>query len=148
MLLQTYENAAALIAASEGEGFGLPLIEAARAGVPLIARDLPVFHEVAGEHAFYFNGTTPDALSSALRRWMALFAEGSAPKPENLHWIGWKESARNLMDIVMSDDCYQKWPPQAMQGEDASREVFATENDDNPARPADHSSISATSTLL
>ena len=40
-----------LLAASEGEGFGLPLIEAARYGLPILARDLPVFREVAGKHA-------------------------------------------------------------------------------------------------
>jgi glycosyltransferase involved in cell wall biosynthesis len=115
MLLRTYETATALIAASEGEGFGLPLIEAARAGVPIIARDLPVFREVAGDHAFYFSGTTPDALSSALRQWLVLLAEDAAPRSEPLQWIGWKESTRRLMEIVMGDVCYREWPTNERQ---------------------------------
>jgi hypothetical protein len=41
---------------SEGEGFGLPLIEAAQHKLLILARDLPVFREVADGHASFFNG--------------------------------------------------------------------------------------------
>ena len=57
-----------LIAASECEGFGLPLIEAARQGLPVIARDIPVFREVAGDHAFYYSAGRPEELADALER--------------------------------------------------------------------------------
>ena len=53
-LEKIYATSSCLIAASEGEGFGLPLIEAARHKLPIIARDIPVFREVAGEHALLF----------------------------------------------------------------------------------------------
>ena len=52
-LERIYASSKALIAASEGEGFGLPLIEAAQHGLKLIIRDIPVFREVAGENAHY-----------------------------------------------------------------------------------------------
>ena len=45
-LEKIYATSSCLIAAAEGEGFGLPLIEAARHGLPIIARDIPVFREV------------------------------------------------------------------------------------------------------
>ena len=51
LLSESYAEADALIMASEGEGFGLPLIEAAQHDLPLIARDLPVFREIAGDAA-------------------------------------------------------------------------------------------------
>jgi glycosyltransferase involved in cell wall biosynthesis len=67
-LEKIYAAARCLIAASEAEGFGLPLIEAARHGLPIIARDIPVFREVAQEHALYFAGDDGAALSAALQR--------------------------------------------------------------------------------
>ena len=33
-----------------------PLIEAAKCERPIIARDIPVFREIAGEHAYFFSG--------------------------------------------------------------------------------------------
>lgn len=41
-------HAQALLFPSFAEGFGIPLIEALLLGVPVIASDLPVFHEIAG----------------------------------------------------------------------------------------------------
>ena len=74
-----YGHATALIAASLAEGFGLPLIEAAAHGVPLIVRDIPVFREVAEEHAYYFAGSTAEALADELRHWLGLYEAGNAP---------------------------------------------------------------------
>ena len=48
-----YRHATALLAASLGEGYGLPLIEAAQHGLPVIARDIAVFREVMGGRAVY-----------------------------------------------------------------------------------------------
>ena len=45
-LEKIYDAATCLIAASEGEGFGLPLIKVAQHKLPIIARDIPVFREV------------------------------------------------------------------------------------------------------
>jgi glycosyltransferase involved in cell wall biosynthesis len=38
---------------SFAEGFGMPVIEALRLGVPVIASDLPVFREIAGDIPTY-----------------------------------------------------------------------------------------------
>src|SRR3546814_2021872 len=43
-----YASCAGLLVASRGEGFGLPLIEAAAHNKPVLARDLPVFREEIG----------------------------------------------------------------------------------------------------
>jgi glycosyltransferase involved in cell wall biosynthesis len=103
-LEKVYAASTCLIAASEGEGFGLPLIEAARYHLPMIARDIPVFREVAAEHAFYFSGLDPQALADAVRNWMALNAVGKAPSSDGLPWLTWAESSRQLMEIVLMEN--------------------------------------------
>ncbi len=45
-LIFFYKNAEALIHPSLSEGFGLPLVEAAYFNLPIIASDIPVFHEL------------------------------------------------------------------------------------------------------
>ncbi|MBY0239476.1 MAG: glycosyltransferase [Burkholderiaceae bacterium] len=101
MLLKLYDSCAALLAASEGEGFGLPLIEAAQKNLPIIARGIPVFREVAGEHAYYFDGKEPQALASAITAWLALQRDGQAPQSSSMPWLTWEQSAQQLMDVTV-----------------------------------------------
>jgi glycosyltransferase involved in cell wall biosynthesis len=89
-----YRASDALLAPSEGEGFGLPLIEAAQHGLPIIARELPVFREVAGDRATYFSGTQPNDIAAVIRRW--LIAPAAAPQSSGLHWLTWAESTAQL----------------------------------------------------
>jgi glycosyltransferase involved in cell wall biosynthesis len=95
-----YQCASCLIAASEGEGFGLPLIEAARHGVPMMARDIPVFREVAGEAAYYFGGPVSAGLAESVLEWLALNEQGRAPLPHDMEWNTWAESAAQLVDSL------------------------------------------------
>ena len=107
LLLRIYAAATALLAASEGEGFGLPLIEAAQHGLPIIARDLDVFKEVAGEHAFYFNGGVHE-LAARLNEWLSLHAQQKQPLSAKMPWLTWRESAKQLIAVVNHDGWYQK----------------------------------------
>ncbi len=100
-LAKIYDSCICLIAASEGEGFGLPLIEAAQHKLPIIARDIPVFREVAGEHAFYFSGLDPQALKDAIRQWFELYKQGQAPRSDNMPWLTWKQSAKQLLANIL-----------------------------------------------
>jgi len=102
-LVQVYAVCTCLVAASYGEGFGLPLIEAAQHKLPIIARDIPVFHEVAGEHAYFFHGLEPVDLASAIREWLALYQAGRHPKSDDMPWLTWKESAQHLLECVLGD---------------------------------------------
>ncbi|HJV84300.1 MAG TPA: glycosyltransferase family 1 protein [Noviherbaspirillum sp.] len=100
-LEQVYASSTCLIAASEGEGFGLPLIEAAQHRLPIIARDIPVFREVAGEHAFYFNGLEADALANAISAWLNLHAKGREPQSHDMPWLTWQQSAGQLLGRIL-----------------------------------------------
>ena len=48
-------HAQALLFPSFTEGFGLPVLEALQCGVPVIAADLPVYREFAGDHPEYLD---------------------------------------------------------------------------------------------
>jgi glycosyltransferase involved in cell wall biosynthesis len=100
-LEQMYATCACLIAASEAEGFGLPLIEAAQHQLPIIVRDIPVFKEVVGEHAYYFEGLEAEALSKAIKDWLVLYKQGIAPDSTNIPWLTWEQSAQQLIEQII-----------------------------------------------
>jgi glycosyltransferase involved in cell wall biosynthesis len=54
---------------SGAEGFGLPVIEAAVARVPLVCADIPILHEVGGDELFTFpTGGSGQDVAAAIRR--------------------------------------------------------------------------------
>jgi glycosyltransferase involved in cell wall biosynthesis len=99
-LEQIYGASSCLLAPSEGEGFGLPLIEAARHGLPILARDLPVFREVGANGADYFSGPDGAALAGALRDWLARKEAGTLAPVSALRWMTWEENVRQLLAIL------------------------------------------------
>jgi glycosyltransferase involved in cell wall biosynthesis len=100
-LERLYAKSTCLIAASFGEGFGLPLIEAALHNLPILARDIPVFREVAGEHADYFrNDKAPSVLSDAVLRWLRLYENGQHIRSSSMRTLSWPESAAQLMSAL------------------------------------------------
>jgi len=110
-LLQVYSIASGMLMASEGEGFGLPLVEAAQHGVPIIARNLPVFQEVAGEHAFYFSGLDSINLADALRSWLKQYRMGEHPQSRTMAWLTWQQSTQQLLQVALEGRFYKRWQP-------------------------------------
>lgn len=93
----------AMIVPSREEGFGLPVMEAAALGLPVIARDIPVFREIAGDRCFYF-GESPDRdLARRIGEWLALPAESRQRYTTRGLAIGWQEAARRLRDKIEHD---------------------------------------------
>lgn len=100
-LENVYTCSTCLIAASEGEGFGLPLIEAAQHKLPIIARDILVFREVAGEHAVYFSGLDSFFLANAVGEWLALNTKSLAPQSVGMPCLTWRQSAEQLLSRIL-----------------------------------------------
>ena len=92
LLHSAYKECDALIAASMIEGFGLPLIEAARAGKTLIVSDIPAFREICGERAIYFTPGKSGELVEILRTF-PVAKYGQTP----IEWLTWDESAEMLV---------------------------------------------------
>jgi len=95
-----YDASHCLVFSSEAEGFGLPLIEAAQHELPIIARNIPVFREVAGEYAYYFEGLSAEDLSTAILAWLALDKAGNAPSSLGMPWLTWRESTEQVVRLL------------------------------------------------
>jgi glycosyltransferase involved in cell wall biosynthesis len=102
-LNEAYKASTCLIFPSAGEGFGLPIVEAARHGLPLILRDIPIFREVAGDNVYYFSGFEAEDLASAITEWLKLYGEGRHPKSDGIKTYTWKESAEALLKILLKE---------------------------------------------
>jgi glycosyltransferase involved in cell wall biosynthesis len=86
-------GARALLMPSFAEGFGIPVIEALQAGTPVIASDLGVFREVAGDIPLYLQPDDPAAWMDAIlsysagsedrQRQVSLIANYTAPNWED-----------------------------------------------------------------
>jgi glycosyltransferase involved in cell wall biosynthesis len=97
-----YENASALVYASRHEGFGIPLVDATEFGCPVLCSDIPVFREVMGGSARYFDPDAPASIASAMRSALAEKEPGgpdgtTAPPVDALRGkFSWDASARGL----------------------------------------------------
>lgn len=69
-LKEVYERSDCLINPSYGEGFGLSLIEAAHNGLPIIARDIPIFREVLGDYGLFFTNDAGSSLEITVNNWL------------------------------------------------------------------------------
>lgn len=92
-------RARALIQASIAEGFGLPIVEAGGMGVPLILSDIPVFREIAADHATYFTVSQSDELMSAVRSMMAPASEQQ--RTPVLQWPTWFEASHEVAQALI-----------------------------------------------
>ena len=81
-----YRHCSALVAASHDEGFGLPLVEAAHFGLPIICSDIPIFHEVTEDYATFFHEGDAADLARTIRAWMDAALQPEASRLQTLTW--------------------------------------------------------------
>lgn len=67
LLAELYRRAQLVVVPSYGEGFGLPVAEALGYGRRVLARDLPVFRELARDGLRYFTSDAPTAMIAAMK---------------------------------------------------------------------------------
>jgi glycosyltransferase involved in cell wall biosynthesis len=101
LLDKLYDSCTTLLVASEGEGYGLPLVEALRHNLPVLCRDLPVFREIAGEAVTYYSGDTPDVLASAVKFLITVSRQNEVPRAATTQSPIWMESTLQLMKVVL-----------------------------------------------
>ena len=95
-LMGLYARARGFVYPSTFEGFGMPVLEAMAAGVPLACSDIPVLREVAGEAAVYFDASSEAAISEALDRVVCAEASGQ----ERARGFSWEVAGRKTLAVL------------------------------------------------
>ena len=95
-------SATALVTASLDEGFGIPLVEAMSLGIPVVVSDIPIFREIGGNAAVYFDPRNADAIVDAVRELSrpGEWAARSARSIEQAAQFTWAASARTLLEVL------------------------------------------------
>lgn len=105
MLERAFDVADAAIMASTVEGFGLPLVEALYRRLPVIASDIPVFREIAGDAALYFHLNDDRDLARAIVE-MEERSQQLQQAAASFKWIDWSQAVEQFRDAV--DDVVAK----------------------------------------
>jgi glycosyltransferase involved in cell wall biosynthesis len=94
-----YDACRGLLVASRGEGWGLPLVEAATRRRYVLARDLPVFREQGLPNILYFKDDSPVALGAQLLR-LASLGRNPAPIVSLPTWLDCVDGLTEAMGIA------------------------------------------------
>ncbi len=97
-------QARALVSASLNEGFGLPLVEAMAQGTPIVVSDTPIFREVGGDAAAYFEATHSSELAARVRELedAGEWNRRSALAVARAAQFSWDASAQRLLEVLAS----------------------------------------------
>ncbi len=105
-LAALYRRADVLLLTSEGEGFGLPLVEAMACGCPVVASDLPIAREVCGDTADFCRVADVAAWTATIKRLLSEFAASPEVRGEKRRaslqaasTFTWAENARKMAEI-------------------------------------------------
>lgn len=105
-LKKMYEKSVGFIYPSLMEGFGLPGLEAMKAGTILLASDIPVFREIYGNHAIYFNPRSVSSIKKAIQRSLSLSKEeGDKIIRTNKEFIkrySWSKMTKETLEVYNS----------------------------------------------
>jgi glycosyltransferase involved in cell wall biosynthesis len=98
--LDTLRSATALVTASRDEGFGIPLVEAMGVGTPVAVSDIPIFREIGGDVAEYFDPSSPAAVAAVVRRLEDRWASASRASLAQAARFRWADSAERVVAAV------------------------------------------------
>lgn len=96
-----YGHARVFLFLSLGEGFGMPALEAAHFGAPVVASDSLVFREILGDHAHYADPADLPAAVAAIRE---AWRQGRhAPVSAESLGYSWELSVRRIREVIAGE---------------------------------------------
>lgn len=101
-LVNLYTYARALVFPSFMEGFGLPALEALSLGCPVLASDIPIFHEILGDSATYFDPSDVSGLARLLDEVQSPSAAKALKDIELVGKYSWRRMAKETLKIYES----------------------------------------------
>ncbi len=103
-LVSPYAGALAFIYPSTFEGFGMPVLEAMAASIPVACSDIPPLREVGADAVLYFDPLDEAGIAAALERIVAdtaLRATLAKAGPERARKFTWERAAeRTLLALL------------------------------------------------
>ncbi len=105
-----YERAKALVFPSIVEGFGLPIVEALRFGLPVLASDTPIHREVGEDYCSYFDLDDAGSLASLILGIQRKGFPPSTKSPQDYPFATWTDCSRELLTkcLRLSDAVQQE----------------------------------------
>lgn len=103
------QNARLFVFPSQSEGFGLPVLEACAAGVPVVCSSLPALKEIGGDAPLFCDPHTPSHLASQIERvWSdeSLRQSMVAKGRERLAHFSWEKTARETRRALCTDSTF------------------------------------------
>lgn len=98
-LVLSYARARALVFPSLAEGFGLPIVEALSQGIPVVASDIEVFREIAGDHIGYFDPRDSADIARSVLECCEKRPGRAAAEP--FRWLSWEDSTREMIRALL-----------------------------------------------
>ncbi len=98
-LYELFRGALGFIYPSTFEGFGLPVLEAMAAGVPVACSDIPPLREIAGSTVHYFDPLSDRQMQDALVK-LASGAISAGAAQSRAAGFTWEKTARATLDYL------------------------------------------------
>jgi glycosyltransferase involved in cell wall biosynthesis len=95
-----FAGAGLILFPSEFEGFGLPVVEGMRLGIPVVVSSDPALQEVAGGHAVVVDDVSPAALAAAARTALERTPDEREAARRHTDDYRWSQMAREIRDVL------------------------------------------------